>query len=198
MKSKSVTIGIAVVIVITIAIAVFTISGRDSATTQNPGSNNLPPASEFTQVDQNNLPLWQTASLEDVNSGETFTVEQFRGTPVLLESFAVWCPTCTKQQREIQKLHDEVGESVISISLDADQNEDADRVRAHTESQGFDWRYVISPIEVTLSLVGDFGPSIVNAPSAPVILICPGGEYKKLDSGVKKVPELKGEVASCP
>lgn len=43
--------------------------------------------------------------LTDVNTGETFTPLDFTGNPVLLESFAVWCPVCLSQQRHIGSLH---------------------------------------------------------------------------------------------
>jgi len=143
--------------------------------------------------------IWIGAELEDVTTGETFTLSELtnQGKPILLESFAVWCPTCTRQQQEIKKLHSDpqVGESFISVSIDTDPNEDAERIREHIEKNGFDWRYIVAPIEFTQDLIDQFGVSIVNAPSAPVILICPEGGVRKLDSGVKDVNELKEELA---
>ena len=43
---------------------------------------------------------WLATELTDVATGETFTLAEFAGTPVLLESFAVWCPICTNQQKQ--------------------------------------------------------------------------------------------------
>jgi hypothetical protein len=40
---------------------------------------------------------WMRIPLKDISTGENFTVADFAGRPVLLETFAVWCPTCTKQ-----------------------------------------------------------------------------------------------------
>ena len=134
--------------------------------------------------------------LKDVRTGEKFKISDFSDKPVLLESFAVWCPTCTKQQQEIKKLHEEVGDSVISISLNTDPNEDETRIKEHIEKNGFDWYYSISPVEFTQTLIDEFGIGIVNAPSAPVVLIC-NNEARKLDSGVKDVNELKKELESC-
>ena len=68
---------------------------------------------------------WQDIELKDINSQETFTIGEFKK-PVLIESFAVWCPTCTEQQKEMKKLH-ELREDVVSISLDTDPNEDAEK-----------------------------------------------------------------------
>lgn len=70
-------------------------------------------------------------------------------------------------------------------------------MRAHVESNGFDWLYAVSPIKVTEALIDEFGVGIVSAPSVPMILICPDGSREKLPGGVKSVSELKGFVASC-
>ena len=150
---------------------------------------NSPPQSN------NNLEVagsWINFELNDVKTGESFMISDFNK-PVLLESFAVWCPTCTKQQREIKKLHNDVGDSIISISVDTDPNEDENQVRQHIESNGFDWIYVVAPREFTQSLIDQFGVGIVNAPSAPMILIC-DEKVKKLGSGVKSSNELKENV----
>ena len=140
---------------------------------------------------------WIDYELKDIATGETFKISDFNNKPVLLESFAVWCPTCTKQQKTTKKFHEEVGDSVVSISIDTDPNEDESRVLEHIERNGFDWYYAIAPVEMTRSLIDQFGVGIVNAPSVPMILICGNDNVKKLDSGIKSVSELKKEVANC-
>lgn len=138
---------------------------------------------------------WINFELRDVATGESFKITDFSDKPVLLESFAVWCPTCTRQQRVTKSLEEEVGDSIISISVDTDPNEDEDRVRKHINDNGFNWYYVIAPIAFTQSLIDQFGIDIVNAPSAPMILICDGEKARQLGSGVKSVETLKLEVA---
>ena len=83
---------------------------------------------------------------------------------------------------------------VVSISLDTDPNEDAEKVLEHIESNGFDWYYAISPINVTTALIDEFGLTVVNAPSAPVILICEDQSFRFLDSGVKEAEDLIEEI----
>ena len=140
--------------------------------------------------------VWLNAELRDVNSGETFTIRGIgpdEGKKVLLESMAVWCPVCTRQQREIRKLHDE-GNEIVSVSLDTDPNEDEARLRSHTDKNGFTWRYAISPSDVTRSLIDDFDPSIINAPSAPMVLVCEDGSWRRLPNGVKSISTLRQEI----
>ena len=49
-------------------------------------------------------PQWMEIELTDVATGETFKIGDFKGKPILLESFAVWCPTCLAQQKEVVSL----------------------------------------------------------------------------------------------
>ena len=139
---------------------------------------------------------WINFELKDVATGEKFKITDFSDKPVLLESFAVWCPTCTQQQKITKEFHEEVGDSVVSISIDTDPNEDESRVLEHIERNGFNWYYSVAPAEMTRSLIDQFGVGIVNAPAVPMILIC-NENVKKLDSGIKSVSELKEEVANC-
>jgi|TARA_Y100000034_G_scaffold135022_1_gene205369 thiol-disulfide isomerase/thioredoxin len=138
---------------------------------------------------------WRSIEFKDIKTQETITINQF-DKPILLESFAVWCPTCTRQQKIIKDLHKETN-SFISISLDTDPNEDESKVLDHINKNGFDWTYAISPKSLTTSLIKEFGNTVVNAPQAPVVLICPDKSARLLKNGVKSVTELKEEVNSC-
>jgi len=140
---------------------------------------------------------WWNTELKDIRTGNSFLISDFEGKPIFLESFAVWCPTCTKQQKETKKLEAELGDAIVSISLDTDPNEDESLLRKHIEDNGFDWYYAISPTELTKELIKDFGVEIVNAPSVPVILICEDGSVHKLDRGFKNVEKLKTALTLC-
>ena len=137
---------------------------------------------------------WMDIELTDVATGQTFKISDFKGKPVLLESFAVWCPTCLAQQKEIKKVKQSEGDAIIHISLDTDPNEDADKIREHMERNGLDWYFIVAPIELTNALIDEFGLVVVNAPSAPVILIYEDQSTRFLRSGVKSAEELISEI----
>ncbi len=137
---------------------------------------------------------WMDIELTDVATGQTFKINDFKGKPVLLESFAVWCLTCLRQQREIKKVREIEGDAIVHISLDTDPNEDADKIREHVERNGLDWYFAVAPIELTNALIDEFGLAVVNAPGAPVILIYEDQSAKLLRSGVKSAEELISEI----
>ncbi len=140
-------------------------------------------------------PPWMGIELDDVATGVPFKISDFKGKPILLETFAVWCPTCLRQQQEIAKLHLSEGDAIIHISLDTDPKEDEAKVREHLQSNGLDWYFAVSPIELSQALIDEFGFEVIVAPAAPVILICPDQSVRLLGSGVKSADKLLDEVA---
>ncbi len=137
---------------------------------------------------------WMDIELTDAATGQKFKIGDFKGKPVLVESFAVWCPTCLAQQKEIKKVKESKGETIIHISLDTDPNEDEDKIREHIERNGLDWYFAVSPVELTQALIDEFGLKVVVAPRAPVVLICEDQLTRFLRSGVKSAEELISEI----
>jgi len=139
-------------------------------------------------------PGWMEIELTDVATGEAFKISDFKGKPILLESFAVWCPTCLAQQKEMKKVKQIEGENIIHISLNTDPNEDEDKVGEHIERNELDWYFAVSPVELTEALIDEFGLNFVSAPRAPVVLICEDQSTRFLRSGVKPAEELVSEI----
>ena len=147
------------------------------------------PATDGTSAE-----TWMDIVLTDVVTGETFSIGDFKGKPILLESFAVWCPTCRRQQQEVKELKSREVDAIIHISLDTDPNEDEAKVKEHSETYGFDWYFAVAPIELTNDLIDEFGLAVVNAPGAPVMLICEDQSSRLLRSGVKSADDLLEEI----
>ncbi len=175
-------------VVVIVVIGIILLGGCAKQTSPAPAQPPVP-----TPTDKL-APAWMDVELTDVATGQTFKISDFEGKPILLESFAVWCPTCLAQQKEIKKVRQSEGEGVIHISLDTDPNEDADMVREHMERNGLDWYFAVSPVELTQALIDEFGLKIVAAPRAPVVLICEDQSTRFLRSGVKSADELASEI----
>lgn len=137
-------------------------------------------------------PEWFSVEMTDVLTGETFTINDYAGNVILLETMAVWCPNCIFQQHEVTKLHDSLGypDDFISISLDTDLNEDEKILKAYVEEWEFDWHFAISPRQVTHDLGNLYSAQYVNPPLAPMMIIDRDGTIEHLPYGIKDVDTL--------
>jgi len=137
-------------------------------------------------------PAWYSISLTDVNTGEAFSINDLKGKVVLVEMLAVWCPKCKTQQGQVKALRDMLGErdDFVSIGIDVDPNEDADKLASFTMSNGFDWKYVIAPAEVSRDISSLYGGQFLSPPSTPMLIIDRHGEAHLLPFGVKSAEEL--------
>ena len=136
---------------------------------------------------------WRDIGLTNIKTQKKFKISDFKGKNILLESFAVWCPTCRKQQIEMQKLQ-AIDKETIHVSLDTDPNEDESIVKSHIDRNLFDWYFAVSPPELTKALIDEFGTKFVFAPGAPVVLICKDQSARSLKTGVKSAEKLKEEI----
>ena len=92
------------------------------------------------------MPAWFSAALTDAATGETFTIQDFKGKVVLVETMAMWCPTCLRQQKEVKALHDLLGErdDFVSVGIGVDINENLAALKDYTAKNGFDWTYTVA------------------------------------------------------
>lgn len=142
-------------------------------------------------------PNWHNIELTDVNSGQTFSIADFQGKVVLIETMAVWCPFCTDQQRQTQALHGQLGDldDLVSLSLDIDPNESADILKAHAERFGFNWRYAVVPPEVAREIGQLYGAQYLNPPATPMLIIDRQGQAHTLPFGLKSAGSLQEALA---
>jgi thiol-disulfide isomerase/thioredoxin len=138
------------------------------------------------------LPVWFQASLTNVNDGTAFVINDFAGKVVLVETMAVWCPTCKRQQDQINSLHNEIGMNpdLVTISLDIDPNENATMLQTYAADNGFDWIYAVAPKDVAHDIGSLYGDQFLNPPSTPMLIIDRNGEAHPLPFGVKSADDL--------
>ncbi len=141
-------------------------------------------------------PTWFNVALTDVNSGNTFAINDFKGKVVLVETMAVWCPTCRRQQDQIKVLHEKLGmpDDLVSVTLDIDPNEDSDTVKSYLATTGFDWLYAVAPADVSREIAALYGNQFLNPPSAPIFIIDRSGEVHPLPFGLKSADDLLQSV----
>jgi thiol-disulfide isomerase/thioredoxin len=138
-------------------------------------------------------PAWYGADLTDVNTGTAFKVADLKGKVVLVETMAVWCPTCLQQASQIQALNKLLGkrDDFVSLGLDIDQQETADVLKAYTAKNGFDWPYAVAPAAVAHEIGQLYGDQFLNPPSTPILIIDRQGQAHPLPFGVKSAQVLQ-------
>ncbi len=161
------------------------------------------PMNEESEMDSSDMtdtsmdtPAWFDVPLTNVNTGETFTINELKGNVVLVETLAMWCSNCLKQQKEVAELHTLLGEQdgFISLGLDIDPNEQADDLKAYTAKNNFTWDYAIAPAEVTRELSNLYSAQFINPPSTPMLIVDQNGQVHPLPFGIKPAEKLLEEL----
>jgi len=146
-----------------------------------------PPATEVSR------PEWFGYKLTDVRTGETFTINDFAGKVVLVETMAMWCPNCIVQANQVRNLHTLLGnpEDLISVSLDVDVNEDEASLKEYVEEYDFEWHFAVAQLEVARALGNLYTAQYLNPPLSPMMIIDRGGNVHHLEYGLKKADTLQ-------
>lgn len=148
---------------------------------------------EDKSMGMSDQPAWFQTALIDARSGEQFTLGDFQGKVVLVETLAMWCSNCLKQQKEVKALHELLGERMdfVSLGLDIDPNENIQDLKAYIERNSFGWTYAVAPEELALGIRDQFGGQFLNPPSTPMFVIDRQGGLHPLPFGIKSAADLQ-------
>jgi len=168
-------------------LAILACASLRAQTTQTSGqqSTAIPAASD--------MPDWFDIELTDVQTGDTFTMNDYAGKVVLLETMAIWCPNCIVQATQVQKLHETLGnpEDLISVSLDVDSHEDEASLKEYASSYGLDWHFAVAPLLVARALGNLYSAEYLNPPLSPMLIIDRDGNVHQLEYGLKDAETLQ-------
>ena len=137
-------------------------------------------------------PDWFSASLTDARTGRAFTVNDFKGKVVLVETMAVWCSNCLSQQEQIKAYHEMLGsrDDLVSLTIDIDPNESAEALSDYVNRTGFDWLYAIASADVSHEIAALYGDQFLNPPSTPILVVDRHGAVHPLPFGLKSADDL--------
>ena len=141
---------------------------------------------------------WYNVGLMNAADDKKFSLADFKGKVVLVETMAIWCPTCLAQQEEVDALHKQLGanDEIISVSLDIDPHEQTADLKAYVAQNGFLWRYAVAPQSAARAIGNQFGAMFLNPPATPMFIIDREGNVHPLALGLKKADVLKSAVQS--
>lgn len=137
-------------------------------------------------------PAWFNQTLTNVSTGETISIQGLKGKVILVETMAIWCPNCLKQQNQVKVLHETLGDrdDFLSIALDIDTNEDANSLKSYAQENGFDWFYAVSTADISRDIAAQYGDQFLNPPSTPILIIDRHGVAHPMPFGFKSADDL--------
>jgi len=138
-------------------------------------------------------PAWFSAKLNNVHTGQDFSIDDYKGKVVLVEDMAIWCSNCKMQQEQIKALHTALGmdTDLVTLSLDVDPNENAADLKTYAGNNGFDWIYAVAPADVSREIGKLYTDQFLNPTSTPMLLIDRKGVAHPLPFGIKSADDLK-------
>ena len=157
----------------------------------------LVPTAVPTIVSTHSKPDWFGLVLTDARTGETFTINDFAGKVVLIQTISEQCYNCAFQQEQVRTLSTLLDnpDGLVSISLDVGSNEDQASLKEYMDYFGFDWRSAVAPLEVCRALGNLYSAEYLNPPLEPMLFIDRGGIVYGLPYGMKTAQQLKNTLA---
>ena len=70
----------------------------------------------------------------ETEEGEVIVLSDYRGKPVFINFFAVWCGPCRFEMPEIESVHQSLGDELVVLAVDV--RESAERVKGYKELLG--------------------------------------------------------------
>ncbi|MCB0106558.1 MAG: TlpA family protein disulfide reductase [Caldilineaceae bacterium] len=142
------------------------------------------------------LPAWQTMPLTDARTGATFTLADYAGKTVFVETMATWCTNCRQQLGNVKSAaaRADSGEVVfIAISVETDLA--AETLAQYADNNDFGWTFAVATPAMVRALADTFGPTIANPPATPHFWIHPDGTHGDLVTGFESGDAILDQLA---
>ncbi len=134
---------------------------------------------------------WQTTTLVDARTGDEFTVGDFVGCTVYVETMATWCSTCREQLEHVASAAEELDpDKFVFIAISVETEISGDDLARYADDAAFDWLFSVASVDDLKSLVDEFGRESIVPPSTPHLIVNPDGTYDDLRTGVSKPDEI--------
>ncbi|PIR85379.1 hypothetical protein COU15_00950 [Candidatus Kaiserbacteria bacterium CG10_big_fil_rev_8_21_14_0_10_45_20] len=104
--------------------------------------------------------------------GNSVSLEVFRGKPLIINSWAVWCPFCRAELPDFARLQKEFGDTIVVIAID--RQESLDKVKEYTDELGIsdDMLFLLDSSDAFYKSIGGFSmPETIFMNSAGEIVV---------------------------
>jgi thiol-disulfide isomerase/thioredoxin len=144
------------------------------------------------------LPAWQTISLTDARTGESFTLADYAGKTVFVETMATWCSNCKQQLSTVKSAVAQADpDKTAFIALSVETDLDPSALAQYADQNGFEWRFAVASRELVQALAATFGTTIVNPPSTPHFILRADGSYTELSTGIHSSDAILAELSAA-
>lgn len=92
--------------------------------------------------DQDGVEVAPDFTLTDLE-GNSVSLSDYSGTPVLVNFWATWCPPCRSELPLIQRYQDKYGDEFVVLAVDG--GETAEDVQSFVDAQGYTMKFLLDP-----------------------------------------------------
>lgn len=141
-------------------------------------------------------PAWQSISLTDARTGATFTLADFAGKRVFIETMATWCTNCRQQLGNVKSAAERAdGDQVVFIALSVETDLPPATLAQYAEEHDFGWTFAVATPEMVRALAETFGPTIANPPATPHFFLNADGSHSDLITGYESGDAILAALA---
>jgi thiol-disulfide isomerase/thioredoxin len=137
------------------------------------------------------LPAWANLPLTNARTGETFTLADFAGKTIFVETMATWCSNCRRQLQNVREAKAQLADdSIVFITLSVETNMSDDALARYADNEGFDWLFAVASVNLLQALTDEYGRAVINPPATPHFIIYPAGNSTDLITGIESPEQL--------
>lgn len=189
-RRRSVLVGVVAGLLIGTAVAIVIASTGDSAGTGKPDvvldqpSAASGPGTFPVAKDVKGTPL-PDGTFEHLSGGGSARLADYRGTPLVINVWAAWCPPCQQEMPDFQRVHEALGDRVRFIGLDRADSRSA--AQQFASERGITYDLLFDPDDT-------FAPEIGVAVMPTTLLVSPDGVVVKTLSGTVSADQLTAAI----
>jgi|SoiMethySBSTD1v2_1073268.scaffolds.fasta_scaffold694882_1 cytochrome c biogenesis protein CcmG/thiol:disulfide interchange protein DsbE len=187
-RRRSVLVGVVAGLLIGTAAAIVIASTGDSAgkpdvVLDQPGAPSEPGTFPVAK-DVKGTPL-PDGTFEHLSGGGSARFADYRGTPLVINVWAAWCPPCQQEMPDFQRVHEALGDRVRFVGLDRADSRSA--AQQFASERGITYDLLFDPDDT-------FAPEIGVAVMPTTLLVSPEGVVVKTLSGTVSADQLTAAI----